>query len=226
MANIGHGKKYLVNRSKILYNATKLFLEKGYTKTTMKQIAYLSQINIGSLFFMFKDKETLLSELVNEVLNCQYEKAKTLLKDTDYDLLSLFAVEKVLQLYIAESSEHMREMYTTTYSLTSSTNVVYQTVTQRLEEIFNTFLPNFETKDFYEREIALGGIIRGFMSVPCSMYFTMERKIKSFLETSLLVFEVPKDKIKEIISFVMNIDFVNIINETMEDILLSFQIEK
>ena len=226
MANIGHGKKYLVNRSKILYNATKLFLEKGYTKTTMKQIAYLSQINIGSLFFMFKDKETLLSELVNEVLNCQYEKAKTLLKDTDYDLLSLFAVEKVLQLYIAESSEHMREMYTTTYSLTSSTNVVYQTVTQRLEEIFNTFLPNFETKDFYEREIALGGIIRGFMSVPCSMYFTMERKIKSFLETSLLVFEVPKDKIKDIISFVMNIDFVNIINETMEDILLSFQIEK
>ena len=72
----------------------------------------------------------------------------------------------------------------------------------------------------------MGGIIRGFMSVPCSMYFTMERKIKSFLETSLLVFEVPKDKIKEIISFVMNIDFVNIINETMEDILLSFQIEK
>ena len=226
MANIGHGKKYETNKSKILYCATKLFLEKGYTKTTMKEIATESGVNIGSLFFMFKDKESLLSELVNHVLNCQYLISKKLLEGNDYDLFLLFVVEKVLQLYIAESKEHMREMYTTTYSLTESTNVVYQRVTQKLEVVFKDYLPNFETKDFYEREIALGGIIRGFMSVPCDMYFTMERKIKSFLETTLLVFEVPKDKIKDTINFVNQLDFTKAVEDTIKSILLSFELSK
>mgnify|MGYP000143369942 CR=1 FL=1 len=46
----------------------------------------------------------------------------------------------------------------------------------------------------YEMEIASASIMRGFMSVPCDVYFTMDAKISRFLDCSLKLYDVPKEK--------------------------------
>ena len=122
----------------------------------------------------------------------------------------MYAFETVLQLYMAESIEHIREMYTVSYSLPNSTQVVYKTITNKLEETFKEHLPQLETKDFFELEIASAGIMRGYLSNPCDMYFTMERKVRRFLETTFKIYEVPNEKIEEAIQFVSQFDFENI----------------
>ena len=61
--------------------------------------------------------------------------------------------------------------------------------------------------------------MRNFLSVPCDMYFTMERKVARFLETTLLVYRVPDEKIAEAIAFVAQFDFVKIANEVRESML-------
>ena len=76
-----------------------------------------------------------------------------------------------------------------------------------------------EFKDFYELEIATGGIIRGFMSVPCDMYFTMQRKVKRYLETAFLVYKAPEQKIQEAINFVSQIDFEAAAPQVIEHLL-------
>ena len=43
-------------------------------------------------------------------------------------------------------------------------------------------------------EIASGSIMRGFMSVPCDVYFTMDAKVSRFLDCSLKLYDVPKEK--------------------------------
>ena len=60
-----------------------------------------------------------------------------------------------------------------------------------MQTIFGAYLPEAEAKDFYEMEIASAGIMRGFMSVPCDLYFTMDAKLSRFLDCSLKLYNVP-----------------------------------
>jgi|GEM_PF-5639797 len=39
MANYGHGEHYEIMRSKMLYTAAQLFLQKGYAMTSLKEIS-------------------------------------------------------------------------------------------------------------------------------------------------------------------------------------------
>ena len=89
-------------------------------------------------------------------------------------------------------------------------------MTEKLESIFKDNLSELETKDFYELEIATSGIMRAFMTIPCNMYFTMDRKISRFLETTLKIYDIPKEKIKEIEAFVSKFDFEKIVKEMIE----------
>ena len=130
-----------------------------------------------------------------------------------------YAFETTLQLYLAESSEHMREMYNVSYSLFNSSQKVYNTITNKLEYIFKEHLPHLETKDFYELEIASAGVMRNFMSVPCNMYFTMERKIRRFLEATFLIYRVDDKKIEEAINFVSKFNFKEISKDLLDSLL-------
>lgn len=52
-------------REKILDGAYQLFCEKGYYATTTNEIAKISDVSIGSLYSYFKDKDTLLLEILD-----------------------------------------------------------------------------------------------------------------------------------------------------------------
>ncbi len=219
MANIGHGEKYEKVRKMLLYSAAKLFLQKGYSMTTVKELAADAGTNTGVLMRIFGSKENILAILVKYVLNEQFSRTEELLKGKTEDKILFYAAETTLQLHIVESDEHIRELYGAAYSLPATTQIIQQTITGKLENIFKEHLPNLETKDFYELEIASGGIMRGFMTIPCDMYFTMDRKIKRFLETTFKLYDVPNEKIQETIEFVSQIDFKQIANELIKEML-------
>ena len=148
MSNVNHSKKVEKNKSKILHTAAKSFLEKGYHQTTMNELAKNAGVSYGALFRIFSDKETILCELVKYVLERQFEASKEILKDQCDDKILFYAFETTLQLFMAESSEHMREMYNVSYSLPNSSNIIFSTITTKLEDIFKDHLPHLETKDF------------------------------------------------------------------------------
>ena len=206
-------------KSKILHAAAKLFLEKGYERSTIREIAEAAGVNRGSVCFAFKDKEAILCALVAYVLEGQFLATEELLKGKTEDKILFYAAETTLQLHIAESSEHMREMYNVSYSLPRSSNIIYHEITEKLEEIFKGYNPDWKTKDFYEREISSAGIMRNHLSVPCDVYFTMERKIRVFLETTFLVYHVPEAKIQEAIEFVLPFDWKKIADGVIQNML-------
>lgn len=197
-------------KSIILHAAAKLFLQQGYTNTTMAALAKEAGVTYGELFRIGTDKENILAELVAYVLEGQFEATNRLLNGITEDKVLFYAAETTLQLYMAESSDHIRELYTISYSLPHTSEIIYNTITRKLEDIFREHLPHLETKDFYELEIASAGIMRNFVTVPCNMYFTMDRKVKRFLEATFLVYRVPDEKIQEAIDFVSKYDFEKI----------------
>ena len=72
-------KRQEIVRSKVLHAAAKLFLNKGYVNSTLRQIATLAEVNYGSMMFAFRSKEEILSELVGFVLEGQFEATEKLL---------------------------------------------------------------------------------------------------------------------------------------------------
>ena len=111
MTDVTRAKRSEQTKSKILHAAAKLFLSKGYAESTVKEIANEAGVNLGSLTFAFKNKENILCELVGFVLEGQFKAIDELLKGKTEDKILKYAAETTLQLYMAESSGHMREMY-------------------------------------------------------------------------------------------------------------------
>ena len=195
----------LLTRKKILSASIKVFLEKGYEGTTAKEIADLVGSSTGSPFSLFGNKEGLLLELAHMMFSGQFELAESLIGE-DSDPLLLYGVETALQIYITELSWQLRELYVTAYSLSSTSEYIYEQTAARLAVIFGPYLPQCESKDFYELEVASASIMRGFMAKPCDMYFTVERKLRRFLQCCFKLYDVPPEKYEPVIERVLQLD--------------------
>lgn len=203
-------------RTLVLHSATKLFIENGYTNTRIKDIASDSGVGYNEIFRMFIDKDNLLSQLVDLVIEHQFEMSKKYLKDKSDDKLLLYVFESILQLYICEINDNIREMYSVSYTLPNTSHKIYEYFTKKIENVFSTYLKEYETKDFYELEIATAGIMRGFIINPCNMYFTIDRKVNRFIRTTLKIYEVPKEKIEEIIMTIETFNMEEYAKEVMD----------
>ncbi len=208
------------NLKQVIMNvAAKNFLQHGYTNTTIKMITTEVGISTGSFNNIFQTKEDLLCELVAFVLNQQFSTTTKLIEGKTDDTILFYAAETTLQLHIVEMNENLRDVYAAAYSLPKPSAMIQQTITGKWEKVFGKYLPDLETKDFYKLEIATGGIMRGFMTIPCDMWFTMDQKIESFLECTFRLYSIPPEKIREAIEFVKQFDFAQIAQKTIAGII-------
>ncbi len=209
-------------QKKVLRETAKLFLTIGYEKTSIRLLEKNTGVNYGSIMYAFESKENLVSSLVEIVLETQFEFARELIKSKTNDKLLIYVTETVLQLYLAEASEHMREMYNVSYSLPSSTKKVHNAITSKLEDIFKEQFPDYTTKDFYYLELGAAGIMRSYMNRKCDMFFTMDTKVEKFIEVLLLIYRVPNDRINEAIEFVKEIDFKELVPKFIDELEKKF----
>lgn len=219
------GQDNMSTRDKVLYAAASLFWEKGYKKAAMVEVADRAGVNRGSVFFAVKNKENLLRILVSYVLESMFSSSHLIVGKTDDPVLS-YTVETALQLYMAESREEVRELAAVSYTLPTTSDLIYRKTAKRLFELFKPYNPEWEERDFYEHEIASGSIMRGYMTRPCDLYFTMERKMRLFLETTLAIYNVPKEKAEEAIRFLSGFHFEDIAERAIQDMLDVLKVKK
>lgn len=207
------GRKLFINRA--IYAAARLFLEKGYTGSSTREIAELAGINVTSMNRHFGTKENLLCELVEYVLNGQFQATEELLAGVTEDKMLLYAAETTMQLYMAESGEHIRDLYEAAYSMPKSAEIIRRMITGKLADIFGELHPKLNADGFYKLEIATGGIMRSFMLIPCHEGYMIDEKAADFLTATFRVLCVPEKKIQEAIGFVSKFDFERIAQETI-----------
>ena len=206
-------------RKKTLHAAAKLFLEKGYSNSTTREIAQKAGVNVSARNRAFKSKDNILCELGQSVLDVPFQFTKNLLAGITDDKILYYAAETTLQLHMAESNEYVRELYAAAYSMPNSSEFIRNAITEWLADLLKEYFPDYETKDFYLMEIASGGIMRGFMTVPCNMWFTMEQKVEAFLKSSFHVFQIPEEKIREAVEFVSQFDYQKFADTIIKDLL-------
>ena len=219
MSNVRDFCKTEKIKAAVLLEATKLFRQQGYTNTTVREIAEAAGLSKSNLMYAFKSKEDILAMLVTYAQENRFSMANRLVADKTEDPLLIYAVETALQLYITESDENIRDVYSAAYSLPTTVDIIQHTITQRLERVFKNHLPDLQTRDFYELEIASSGIMRAFITRPCDIYFTIERKVARFLETIFLIWRVSEDKIRQAIDFVYQFDLDTAAEKTVQNIM-------
>lgn len=63
-------------RKEICEIATRLFVEKGFEKTTIRDIAKAGRMNSSALYYYFEDKEHILYEILMEIMNESLEQMR------------------------------------------------------------------------------------------------------------------------------------------------------
>ena len=146
-------------RAMVLREAVALFLEQGYTKTTIAQIAERLNRTKSAVLRVYKDKEAILFALVTHMFGSQFSGVRKLLGE-GADPLLVYGVETAMQLHICESSDALRDVYINAYTLPSTAEYIYKQTTAELRNIFASYMPEASESDFYEMEIASGSVMR------------------------------------------------------------------
>ena len=120
-------KKHM--RLEIIRVAAKLFIENGYSKTTVKEISKTLEISPGNLTFYFPTKEHMLMELVDELISFQRLLMDQAAEEGRSSLLSQ-CLELAAMAAICEENEVARDFFISSYSSVMTLELIRKSDTE------------------------------------------------------------------------------------------------
>lgn len=210
-------KKYNKQESKrrILSVCVKLFIEKGYHKTTLAEILSRSDTTSSTFQNIFRSKDGVLLDLTEFMFENQFSSARSIAGEK-FPPIFLYAAETAVQLALTELNENLRDIYVEAYSDERIAEYIFEKTSTELYRIFSAYNPTLNESDFYELEIGSSGIMRNYMARRCDKYFTLEKKLERFLNMSMGAYNVPKAEREKAIAFVKSIDIREMAKQIME----------
>ena len=228
-------QKRNTTRLEVVRVATRLFLERGYSQTTIRAIAQELGMSPGHLMFYFPTKDHLLAVLVDMLGDFQWKLMKRV---TDEGATQLMAIcfEMTTMASACEESEIARDFYLSSYTSAITLDMIRKNDTARAREVFADFCPNWSETQFHEAETLVSGIeYATFMTTEMSA--PLDVRISGALNTIMMIYNVPeeirKDKIKKALSLDYRgmgkqilAEFIKYVNETTEHVFEDFYASK
>ena len=212
------------NKRKILSACVRLFIEQGYSRTPPKQIFEEAGVTSGTFYNIFGSKSGVVTELTEFMFDNQFGIAGRIIGAEASPVL-LYAVETSIQLTLAELNENLRDIYVEVYTWPESMELIRQKTTVQLQKIFGPYQPKLTASDFYELDIGTSGLMRAYMARPCDVYFTLEHKLRCFLQTTLRVFRVPEAELEQVSAFVVGLNIRAIADSVMQKLFQALEMQ-
>ena len=204
-------------KKRILTVCVKLFLEKGYKKTTMAEIVEKANVSYSSFQNIFRAKDGVLTELVAFMFSNQFAMARGAAGE-HLPPVYVYAVETAIQMTLTELNENLREIYIEAYTQKEASEYIFRETAKELYGIFGSYLPGLTLRDFYDMEIGSASIMRGYMAHPCDEELTLEKKLRLFLTMTLRAYNVPPEELEQAICFVEGLDIRAISERVMQEL--------
>ena len=204
-------------KKRILTVCVKLFLEKGYKKTTMAEIVEKANVSYSSFQNIFRAKDGVLTELVAFMFSNQFAMARGAAGE-HLPPVYVYAVETAIQMTLTELNENLREIYIEAYTQKEASEYIFRETAKELYGIFSSYLPELTPRDFYDMEIGSASIMRGYMTHPCDEELTLEKKLRLFLTMTLRAYHVPQEELEQVICFVEGLDIRAISERVMQEL--------
>ena len=204
-------------KKRILTVCVKLFLEKGYRKTTLGEILKKADVSCSTFQNIFRAKDGVLTELVEFMFENQFAMARSE-AGAKLPPVYVYAVETAIQMTLTELNENLRDIYIEAYSHEEASEYIFRETTKELYQIFRSYQPRLTEQDFYALEIGSAGIMRGYMARPCDDVLTLEKKLVCFLSMSLRAYKVPEEEIQRVLAFLRTLDLRAVAQQVMHQL--------
>ena len=201
-------------KKRILTVCVRLFLEKGYRRTTLAEIIEKAEVSYSTFQNIFRAKDGVLTELVEFMFSNQFAMARSM-TGAQLPPVYTYAVETAIQMTLTELNENLREIYIEAYTQKEASDYIFRETAKELQQIFGPYQPGRTARDFYDMEIGSASIMRGYMAHPCDAELTLEKKLRLFFCMSLRAYRVPEDELEQVIRFVEGLDIRAIAERVM-----------
>ena len=204
-------------KKRILTVCVRLFLEKGYRRTTLAEIIEKAEVSYSTFQNIFRAKDGVLTELVEFMFSNQFAMARSM-TGAQLPPVYTYAVETAIQMTLTELNENLREIYIEAYTQKEASDYIFRETAKELYQIFSPYQPELTEQDFYFMEIGSAGIMRAYMAHPCDASMTLAKKLRCFLTMSLRAYKVPEEDIRQVLAFVKSLDIRAVSQRVMEDL--------
>ena len=197
-----------VNTTKIeiVQTATRMFLERGYTETSLKAICDELDISTGNLTFYFPTKEHLLALLVKMLCRYQWEMMEHAADEGKTSLMAL-CLELTAMAASCEESEIAKDFYLSTYTHPMTLDIIRKNDTEKARQVFGKeYCSTWKDQNFREAELLVSGIEYATMMTTESSA-PLDVRIAGAIGTVMLIYNVPEEIRKMKISKVMATDY-------------------
>ena len=201
-------------KKRILTVCVRLFLEKGYKRSTLAEIIKKADVSYSTFQNIFRAKDGVLTELVEFMFSNQFAMARDE-AGAKLPPVYVYAVETAIQITLTELNENLREIYIEAYSLPETSEYIYLHTTAELKQIFGGNFPDYSDSDFYEMDIGTAGLMRNYMARKCDIHFPLERKLSRFLTAAMRVYLVPEEEQARVLAFIQSLDIRAIATKVM-----------
>ena len=187
----------------IVQIASKLYLEKGFTETSNKEICDILGISPGNLTFHYPQREHVLTEFVKELCDFQWRMIDVLEHEDKSPLLAL-CIEFATNAAIAEESNAMRDIYIASYTHPMPLAVIRENDTKKTQQIFAEFNPDWTEEQYMVMENLYSAIEYGMFSSAGQEGISLDMRVACGLDAAMRLYNVPEalrnQKIEKIIA--------------------------
>ena len=192
--------KRALTKLEIVQVASRQFLEKGYTNTTVAAICKDLDMSPGNLTFHFPTKEHLLSELVDLMCRFQWKRMEEEADDGVSSVLAL-CLELASMASASEDDPVIKDFFISTYTSPICLEIIRRNDTLRAKEVFRDYRPDWTDEQFAAAEIICSGIEYGTL-MTANDPVDLETRISAAIYNILGVFgvseEIRKIKIEKV----------------------------
>lgn len=190
----------------VIRATTKLFLQNGYTKTSLKMIEKESGVKVGNITYYFHSKEDLLKVLIEELMDFHTIMLEDVC-DRKGDKLFAYAMEITVQIALCENNRSAWDLYSSAYNLPQTYEVIKSWAAEKNYNLFHDRLPDWTEHDFKDIEEVASGVELAALKSVCNRSFTLDKKISLFLNSLLMLYEVSEEERKKVIQKVLALDY-------------------
>lgn len=196
-----------VNTTKyeIIREASKAFLEHGYSATSIRSIAADLDMNAGLLMYHFPTKEHLLAVLVEMMCDFQWQMMKAVVEEGNSSLMAV-CLELAAMASMCEDDEIAKDFYISSYTNPLTLGIIRKSDMRRAKLVFSEYCPDWDEEHFAEAEILVSGIeYATFMTSDSEV--SLETRIAGALANIMAVYKVPEETREMKIRKILAIDY-------------------
>lgn len=210
MARIDKGA---LTKAEIVAEATKQFLEKGYSHTSVSAIAKELDMSPGNLTFHYPTKEHLLAVLTDML--CEYQ-WKIIKEEADEGVSSILALclELATMTSACEEDEVIKDFFLSAYSSPMSLDIIRKNDTKRAKEVFGSHRPDWTDEQFAEAEIIVSGIEYATL-MTAGDPVPLEARISGALKNILGIYGIEENLRDEKVEKVFAMDYKNLCRQVL-----------